>query len=173
MKHIQRRGLSRSRSSSSSSFSSSSSSTTSDTWRDDGLDEILYKSLWNKSVMSDVRDQDLNDLLSQNPVFYTTKQENDVETCMKMLIHDERCPVAGANVCGLISTLCHTENGPASLFTQIFLRNFRTFCSPRNCLRSIIQNYEMAEDNAHRERILSILVVWVRDYWDMHRTLPF
>ena len=25
----------------------------------------------------------------------------------------------------------------------------------------------MAEDNAHRERILSILVVWVRDYWDM------
>lgn len=122
--------------------------------------------------MSDVRDQDLNDLLSQNPVFYTTQQENDVETCMKMLIHDERCPVAGANVCGLISTLCHTENGPASLFTQIFLRNFRTFCSPRNCLRSIIQKYEMAEDNAHRERILSILVVWVRDYWDMVQDSP-
>jgi len=33
--------------------------------------------------MSDVPDQDLNDILSQNPVFYTTKQENDVETCIK------------------------------------------------------------------------------------------
>lgn len=37
---------------------------------------------------------------------------------------------------------------------------------------SVIQKYDMAEDDAHRERILCILVVWVRDYWDMVQDYP-